>query len=71
MVLGGYLEQALNKRHQRQIAEATQKGRAEGRAEAQSQRDAQWRAWNERRLDAEAKGEPFDEPIPDQTDQAG
>ena len=67
MVLGGYLEQALNKRHQRQIAEATQKGRQE----AQSETNEQWRAWNQRRLDAEAHGLPFDEPIPDQTDQAG
>ena len=50
---------------QRQIAEATQKARSE----AQSQRDEQWRAWNDRRLEAETKGLPFDEPIPDQTDQ--
>ena len=26
--------------------------------------DAEWGAWNERRLAAEAKGEPFDEPTP-------
>ncbi len=25
---------------------------------------AEWRAWNERRLQAEARGEPFDEPVP-------
>ena len=34
--------------------------RAEGRAEVQ----AQWRAWNQRRLDAETQGQPFDEPPP-------
>ena len=26
--------------------------------------DAEWGVWNERRLAAEAKGEPFDEPTP-------
>ncbi len=34
--------------------------RAEGRAEGQ----AEWIAWNERRMEAEAKGEPFSEPPP-------
>lgn len=34
--------------------------RAEGRAEVQ----AQWQAWNRRRLDAETQGLPFDEPPP-------
>ena len=73
MVVAEWLEGVLERRRQRDIAEATEKarseGRQEGRQEAQSQRDAQWRAWNERRIDAEAKGEPFDEPYPDQTDQ--
>jgi hypothetical protein len=69
MVVAEWLEGVLERRRQRDIAEATEKARQEGRQEAQSQRDAQWRAWNERRIDAEAKGEPFDEPYPDQTDQ--
>ena len=34
---------------------------AEGRAE----RDAEWRAWNRRRMAAEAQGLPFTEPPPD------
>ena len=34
--------------------------RQEGRAE----RDAMWEAWNARRVEAEEKGEPFDEPPP-------
>ena len=34
--------------------------RQEGRAE----RDAMWDAWNARRMEAEEKGEPFDEPPP-------
>ena len=35
-----------------------EKLRAEGREEVQ----LRWASWNERRLDAEKKGEPFDEP---------
>lgn len=40
--------------------EDLQKGREEGMERMHSQ----WQAWNERRLSAEAKGEPFDEPPP-------
>ena len=38
--------------------------RAEGRAEARAETQAAWEAWNERRIAAEAIGEPFDEPPP-------
>ena len=38
-----------------------QEAQAEGRAET----DAAWRAWYQRRLAAEAAGQPFDEPPPD------
>ena len=37
-----------------------EKKRQEGRAE----RDAEWREWNRRRMEAEANGEPFTEPPP-------
>ena len=40
--------------------------RAEGRAE----RDTEWDAWNERRMAAAEKGDPFDEPPPS-TNQHG
>ena len=40
--------------------EGLEKGREQGSAEA----SARWGAWNERRLAAEAKGEPFNEPTP-------
>ena len=66
MVLGGLLEQWINNRRERQLREATAESRAEGRAET----NALWRAWNERRLDAVAKGEPFDEPPPDVSDRS-
>ncbi len=38
--------------------------RAEGRAEGRAQSNAEWRAWNRRRMDAEAQGQPFNEPPP-------
>ncbi len=56
MIVGTYLEDMIKKRRARQMAEAVERGVAEN--------DAKWRAWNDRRLDAEAKGEPFDEPPP-------
>ena len=41
-----------------------QEGRAEGHAEGQAESNAKWEAWNARRIEAEEKGEPFDEPPP-------
>ena len=81
MVLAGILEEWVNRRRERRMAEAVAeseaKGRAEGiaegiaegetrgRVEGVTATDALWRAWNGRRLDALANGEPFDEPPPD------
>ena len=89
MVLAGILEDWVNRRRERRMAEAVAeseaKGRAEGmaegiaegrvegiaegeargRVEGVTETDALWRAWNGRRLDALANGEPFDEPPPD------
>ena len=56
MITGTYLEQMLNRRRARQLAEAEERGRADLSAEV--------REWNARRLAAQAKGEPFDEPPP-------
>ncbi len=39
-------------------------GRAEGCVEGRVEKQALWKAWNNRRLEAEARGEPFDEPTP-------
>ena len=61
MIAGTYLEQMLKRRRARQLAEAEERGRAEMRAEIR----AKMREWNARRLEAKAKGEPFDEPLPD------
>ena len=69
MVLAGMFEAWVNRRRERQMAEAAAEARVEARAEAwaeaRAETDALWRAWNERQMDALAKGEPFDEPPPD------
>ena len=55
-------------------AEGEAKGKAEGIAEGEArgiaERDRVWTAWNERRLAAAAKGQPFDEPPPSNTPTA-
>ena len=49
-------------------AEGRSEGRAEGRSEGEAigvgQMHAKWSAWNQRRMEAERNGEPFDEPPP-------
>ena len=52
-------EEAEQRRQQ-----AREEGLAEGRAEGEARNQAEWVAWNERRMTAEASGEPFDEPPP-------
>ena len=63
----------MEERAQR-IAKAKAKGKAEGKAEGIAEgiaeRDREWTAWNERRLDAAAKGQLFEEPPPSSTPPA-
>ena len=56
MILSNSLEQWINRKWDERDA----RNRAEGRAVER----AEWRAWNNRRLDAESKGDIFDEPMP-------
>ena len=69
MVLAAMFEDWVNRRRERHlaeaVAEAVAEARTEVRAEVRAETNALWRAWNGRRLDALAKGEPFDEPPPD------
>ena len=46
-------------------AEGRAEGRVEGRAEGRVEAHSVWREWNRRRREAEAHGETFDEPEPD------
>ena len=52
------------------ITEGKAEGITEGKAEGIAERDRVWTAWNERRLAAAAKGQPFDEPPPSNTPTA-
>ena len=74
MVLANYLRQnLLEPLKERQRREGWKEGwkqgfpigYAKGIALGRSESDAEWRAWNERREKAAARGEPFDEPPPD------
>ena len=57
MVIAEYLERKYyGPRRRKQLAEAEARGRKEA--------NAKFREWNTRRLNAEAKGEPFDDPPP-------
>ena len=57
MVIAQYLEQ-------RYYGPKRRKALAEAKAEGRRQALAKVREWNARRLEADAKGEPFDEPPP-------
>ena len=60
MVIASWLEETLEKRRQRQIKAAENAGVVRGRAEAHQK----WEKWNQRREDAAAAGEEFNEPPP-------
>ena len=60
MVIASWLEETLEKRRQRQIRAAEDRGFARGRAELQKD----WQDWNRRREAAEAADEEFTEPPP-------
>ncbi len=45
--------------------EGIEAGIVEGRAKGRAEERAEWVAWNNRRLEAQRNGEPFDEPPPD------
>ena len=80
MIAGTYLEEMLKRRRARQLAEAIEQGFKQGFeesfkqgfeetfeqgvAQGRAELIAEIREWNARRLDAGAKGEPFDEPPP-------
>ena len=50
---------------QRIREESREEGREEGIARGRDEADVAWRQWNQRRLEAEANGEPFNELPPD------
>ena len=65
MVLGAYEKYVFGPRREAQKRAAEAVKRAD---EAKKRLEEVW-AWNERRLKAEADGEPFDEPFPGEKKQ--
>ncbi len=55
VIFGGIVEKYQNRLKQRE---------AEGEARGVAKNQRKWESWNQRRLEAEAKGQPFDEPPP-------
>ena len=46
--------------------EGRKEGRQEGRQEGRRENNEEWEAWLKRRDEAQANGQPFDEPSPSQ-----
>ena len=73
MVAARYIEEKyLNPHRAKRIKreeEAMKRIREEGHKQGSAEASARWEAWNERRLAAEAKGEPFSEPTPSHTSE--
>lgn len=59
-----YLTERFRAKLQRQIEKARIEGKAEGRAEGRAEVYQEMAAWNKRWLEAKAKGIPFDEQPP-------
>ena len=67
MVLANNLEQWINKKWDERDARNREEGRAVERAEWRAREErmmSELRAWNDRRISAESRGEMFDEPMP-------
>ena len=59
-----YLYDKIEKQREKLREEGRAQGREQGIEEGRMDLAAKVEAWNARRLDAEARGEPFDEPPP-------
>ncbi len=64
MVLAQGIADRLKERREKFKAELVAQGIAEGKTRGRAELAAEIAAWNERRLEAEARGEKFDEPPP-------
>ena len=72
MVLGAYEKYVFGPRREAQKRAAEAKKRAEEakrKLKEAEKKGEEIRAWNERRLDAEAQGKPFNEPFPGENKQ--
>ena len=58
------LERKVKKAKAEGIEQGIEQGKAEGLAQGKAEARQQWAGWNTRRVEAEAKGIPFNEPPP-------
>ena len=58
-------EQGLKRGREQGLKQGREQGREQGLKLGEQQANSRWREWNQRRLDAEARGEAFLEPPPD------
>ncbi len=65
-MLSKLVDPIIKRHEERGEARGEAQGREEGREEGATQVNNAWRGWNQRRLEHEAQGLPFDEPPPDQ-----
>jgi len=61
MVISAILRERNRKKD---LEEGRKEGLKEGRQEGRYEVQSQWEAWNQRRQEAERRGESFDEPPP-------
>ena len=69
MVIGEWmLREVIEPRRQRRIErwrqEGIEQGRQEGHQEGRAEANKEWESWISRKMQAEANGETFDEPMP-------
>ncbi len=64
MVLAQGIADRMKERRERFKAELIAQGMAQGKTVGRAELAAEIVAWNQRRLDAESRGEKFDEPPP-------
>ena len=62
--IGGFFIMILWRLYQRRLEEAIEQAKIEGEADGIAKNYQLWEAWNNRRIEAEAKNLPFDEPPP-------
>ena len=65
MVIAQRLQEGLERVRRQRREEGRREGLAEGREEGLAKANEAWRSWNERRVAAETRGEPFTEPPPE------
>ena len=60
----GYIMITYNYLYNKFVKSVIEGHKAEGRAEGKAEMNMRWADWNSRRLEAESRGIPFDEPPP-------